>query len=710
MSSNLRLANNAYRAGDLGRAYSLYEKALLELSHKHFPQVLKDYCESQLIKLHGNSPKQATYLPNVVLSACNAKYFHSLLLFIESLMESTGSTIDLILVLDFGLEAWQSELIKCVKKVKLFSYSSDSETRYPFYSRFDIADASTYFFKVYGFHEGVANAREEIGKKEFNVLWLDVGNLVIKSLQPVFSTIENDGYFFIDHADIQIYYDRPKDRVVNILAPSLFEGELALPLLSEEQLRTPYIKANFFGVKINKESAELLSLHRDICCRTKVLYDPRVITKLTLKTHWQKYYNLNSDDYLYLYGRNEQAAWSYLVAEKEMTIRNSKQFSYTISAGSGTVGADNYRERLKPKIEQNYEVMRDSLMKLLNEQGIDNVQSLKKEQLIDAYLVISEKIYLDEKLFEGIPFPEPKEARKSMVLLHRGCKASTRQFKHAGKLLNYSKNIRDDIFILLGNGPSLADVDLHSLSACHTFGLNAAYRAYERLNFWPKYFGCFDALVCNHHASEFKKLILDSPIEKFFFINFDDSGNEIFTEPEVLKSPSFQRIRFQYREQREKQRTDILSTSFERFVDMRTSGSNTIQAALLLGYRKFILLGVDQNYVEVVDGAKKDNNCHKLIMEKTPQSNPNYWFADYQQKGDKFNRPNLTKSQIPAWNNLSMTLQHLGIKCAIWNCSPITKLEAFPKASLEEAMTTLESTKVTDITSYRSPVQFERFV
>lgn len=710
MPSTLSLANSAYRAGDFGRAHSLYEISLSELTQKHFPQVLINYCKSQLTNLQSHGTKRATYLPNVVLTACNAKYFHSLLLFVESVMESSCKTVDLILVLDFGLELWQAELIGRVKKVKLFSYSNDSEARYPFYSRFDIADASTYFFKVYGFHEGVAYARKEIGKKEFNALWLDVGNLVTKSLQPVFLAIENDGHFFIDHADVQIYYDGAQLRVVNILSPSLFKGELELPLLSEEQLLTPYIKANFFGIKVNAESAKLMTQHRDICCRTKVLHDPRTITEWPLRTYWQKHCNLKDDSYLYLYGRHEQAVWSYLVAEKGMNIRNSKEFSYTVSAGSGTIEADKYRERFKPKIEKNYEAMRESLIEFLTEQGNDNVHSLEKEQLIDAYLAESKRIYLDEKRFEGIPFPVPKEAHQSIVLLHRGCRASTRQFKHAGKLLNYSKNIRDDVFILLGNGPSLADVDLHSLSAYHTFGLNAAYRAYERINFWPKYFGCFDALVCNHHASEFKRLILNSPIEKFFFINFDDSGNEIFTEPNVLKSPRYQRIRFQYREQQEKQRTDILSTSFERFVDMRTSGSNTIQAALLLGYRKFVLLGVDQNYVEVVDGAKKDNNYHKLIMERTPQSNPNYWFADYQQKGDTFNRPNLTKSQIPAWNNLSMTLQHLGIKCAIYNCSPITKLEAFPKASLEQALTALETTKATDIPSYRSPVQFERFV
>ena len=90
--------------------------------------------------------------------------------------------------------------------------------------------------------------------------------------------------------------------------------------------------------------------------------------------------------------------------------------------------------------------------------------------------------------------------------------------------MNSFDNINDDIFILLGNGPSLADVDLKSLRKYHTFGLNAAYRAYERIDFWPKYFGCFDALVCNHHSNKFKELIRNSEIEKFFFINFDDSG------------------------------------------------------------------------------------------------------------------------------------------------------------------------------------------
>ena len=110
-------------------------------------------------------------------------------------------------------------------------------------------------------------------------------------------------------------------------------------------------------------------------------------------------------------------------------------------------------------------------------------------------------------------------------------------------------------------------------------------------------------MVCSHHAENFKNLILNSPIEKFFFVGFNDKGEDIF-EDEIKEHNKFQKINFQYRTTIEKEMTDILSTSFGNFIDMRTSGSNVIQSALLMGYRKFILLGVDQNYVEVVDGAK----------------------------------------------------------------------------------------------------------
>ncbi len=189
---------------------------------------------------------------------------------------------------------------------------------------------------------------------------------------------------------------------------------------------------------------------------------------------------------------------------------------------------------------------------------------------------ISSRLYIREPVFSNVGFPIPKREKSSTVLLHRGSLSRVDQYKYSGRLLNSYDNIRDDIFILLGNGPSLAYVNLHDLDGMHTMGLNAAYRAFERINYWPMYFGCFDALVCGHHASEFKRLIRNSPIEKFFFINFDDQKVDIFTEMDVLESNKFQKINFQYREQSEKNRNDVLAVGFDPFIDARTSGSNSI--------------------------------------------------------------------------------------------------------------------------------------
>lgn len=98
---------------------------------------------------------------------------------------------------------------------------------------------------------------------------------------------------------------------------------------------------------------------------------------------------------------------------------------------------------------------------------------------------------------------------------------------------------------------------------------------------------------------------------------------------------------------------------------------------------KIILLGVDCNYVEFVDGSKKDGPGG-LVMEKTPEKNPNYWFDDYQQKGDEYNVPAGLSFHMPTWNMFAYRAAHAGIE--VINCSPITTLRGFKRLSLEEAL------------------------
>ena len=57
----------------------------------------------------------------------------------------------------------------------------------------------------------------------------------------------------------------------------------------------------------------------------------------------------------------------------------------------------------------------------------------------------------------------------------------------------------NDTIVVMGNGPSLKDVDFDMLNKVDTFGLNSAYRAYERMDWWPTYHGCFDYRVTECH-------------------------------------------------------------------------------------------------------------------------------------------------------------------------------------------------------------------
>ena len=95
------------------------------------------------------------------------------------------------------------------------------------------------------------------------------------------------------------------------------------------------------------------------------------------------------------------------------------------------------------------------------------------------------------------------------------------------------------------------------------------------------------------------------------------------------------------------------------------------------GYKKIVLLGCDCNYVEEVDGVKHcPERKNKLELTKNLDKNPNYWFSDYQQKGDCFNLPGTSKFQMGSWKNMSKFCPE---DVEIINCSMISKIPYFLK-------------------------------
>ena len=225
-----------------------------------------------------------------------------------------------------------------------------------------------------------------------------------------------------------------------------------------------------------------------------------------------------------------------------------------------------------------------------------------------------------------------------------------------------------ETIIVMGNGPSLADIDLTSLDNFDTFGLNSAYRAYERLNWYPTYHGCFDYVVTESHKDNFVKLIESGNIKKCFYIS------------KISDSPKMQYVNLQ--PYGTTNRWNCKIEDFDSFHDNGNSGANACSTAVCMGYKRIILLGVDCNYVEFIDGSQKDGPG--LVIKETPNKNPNYWFDDYQQKGDKYNVPRGTDFHMPTWNMLAYKAANAGIE--IINCSPTSALQCFRNMPLKEAL------------------------
>jgi len=230
--------------------------------------------------------------------------------------------------------------------------------------------------------------------------------------------------------------------------------------------------------------------------------------------------------------------------------------------------------------------------------------------------------------------------------------------------------MNSEILVVMGNGPSLKKIDLNLLKKYNTFGLNAAYRIYDKIDFYPTYFGSFDYRINESHKENFEELVTSSkPIYKFFFIG-NDTGQKIYND-NIINNNKFTKINFK---DYPIEHNRPLSKSFLEFNDMGSSGANAAQCGILMGYKKIVLIGCDCSYVEHLPNSIKTNNC--ITLTKTPSFNPNYWFDNYQQAGDLYNVPQTNTYQINSWKYLFTNCPQ---DVEIVNCSEGSNIPYFKK-------------------------------
>ena len=243
--------------------------------------------------------------------------------------------------------------------------------------------------------------------------------------------------------------------------------------------------------------------------------------------------------------------------------------------------------------------------------------------------------------------------------------------------IKFTNTNKENILAIMGNGPSLAKVDFNLFRKYNTFGLNAAYKKYDELKFNPTYFGSFDPKLVETHYNNYKNLLFNSDIKKFYFWNLNTKFKKQFS-PKDENQVKYQKIDFNNSMLNSNYNFLDNPISFNNFPQLYNSGACATLIGILLGYKKIYLYGCEENYIEYIPESKLiDNRMRTLKITKTPDKNPNYWFKNYQEKGELYSIPDSgnKSNRMMGWKFISLVAKYYDIE--IINCCTESKIPFF---------------------------------
>lgn len=203
-------------------------------------------------------------------------------------------------------------------------------------------------------------------------------------------------------------------------------------------------------------------------------------------------------------------------------------------------------------------------------------------------------------------------------------------------------------------------IPLERLSGVACVGMNAAYRYWKRIDWRPTHYACLDEVMGLSHQQAIADLIAEGRIEKFLLRqNLIESLGDLGAQSRVTN----------FDEARE--RVALLQTP------SITTGSSAACWAASLGFKKLVIAGVDLNYVEIVQGARRREGVALEIVADS--ENPNYFFNDYQRPGDRYNIPNTRPDlHLNAWREVAWYLAEAEVE--VVNTNPQSRVECFAYA------------------------------
>ncbi len=186
------------------------------------------------------------------------------------------------------------------------------------------------------------------------------------------------------------------------------------------------------------------------------------------------------------------------------------------------------------------------------------------------------------------------------------------------RLSHYQNIHQGQRCFIIGNGPSLKNMDLSPLKNEFTFGMNRIYLLYPKMGFPTTYYVSINSLVIEQCADDIEKL----PVPKF--LSWRSQKLIRMTENTMFLHTTYTGKKF-------------AKDARKRLWEGATVTYVALQLAYFMGFRQVILIGVDHSF------ASKGKPNTTIVSQG---DDPDHFNPGYFGKGFRWQLPDLETSEI----------------------------------------------------------------
>ncbi len=228
-------------------------------------------------------------------------------------------------------------------------------------------------------------------------------------------------------------------------------------------------------------------------------------------------------------------------------------------------------------------------------------------------------------------------------------------YRHARRLRRFKNLHAGESCFIIGNGPSLNEMDLSGLKDCHTFGLNKIYLIFDRVDLNLSYHVAVNRLVIKQSIEAFRALNCPSFLSYKAAFDLTKTGESKFFYLATEGPYTFQR--------------DIASPMHEG----HTVTFVAMQVAYYMGFKNIYLIGIDHNFF-----SEDAPNEQRFLKGDDP-----YHFDPRYFQNKDWNLPNREASEL-SYYLARYFFRRDGRN--IYDATAKGKLDIFPKIDYEKAL------------------------